>query len=212
MRLPSTWTAEGWRILDLLAPGEQVQAITPTSLEQTEQTVPRFLRRGGAAPAKEPAVFAAIGAVERVLTLPFRPFGLLADRVGRAFTNGPPVSGAAGSVARELGRLVDAVDSRDHLYLAVTDQRLLVLHGRHLSQTDPLRLLDELPRSAVARAEVRAKKLTASLGRLRITFGDGSWLEFADGFYMGRRRATEVRDALVDGRVSVRGEPRPRTG
>jgi hypothetical protein len=205
MVLLNAWRLEGRRLVSLLVPGERVLAFTPTSLERTtptalekkiEETVDKA-EQSGSPFWKVAGVVAAI--------VDYAPS--VGDKVVEKFEN-EPVGGAEGSTARTIGAQVDTTPMGDKNYLAVTDRRLLIMRGSFEPQ-EPLILITDVDRSLVRTAEVRANLLSGSTGRLRITFTDDSWLEFADVVNMGRHRANQVRDALVEGRSSVEGEPGP---
>lgn len=120
-----------------------------------------------------------------------------------------PACGRRGSSGILLHEDLRAAPASATLYLVVTAERLVVLSGGALDS--PLHHVADVPRWAIAGAEVRASLLPPSPGRLRVQVEDGSGVELSEGFQMGRRRAKQVRDALLHDTVSVRGEPGPPT-
>lgn len=203
--LLNAWKLEGRRLVDALPSGERVLAFTPTDLGRTEFAGTWLEARLAGAPGDKPSGFwkvaGAIGAV-----VDFVPG--VGDKVAAKFEN-DPVSGDPDSVARRVGREVDAAPLGAQRYLAVTDRRFLVLHAGKSALTNPLVVIAAVDRATVRGAEVRSNLLSGSIGRLRVTFDDGSWLEFADALNMGRQRAAQVRDALVDGHSSIEADPGP---
>ena len=191
--------------MSLIAPGETVLAFTPTALERTEFEALTKLesKATGDEDGKSSPFWKAAGVLAAITE--WAPS--VGDKVTDKFEN-EPVQGEDDSMARTIGREVDAAPSGNQRYLAVTDRRLLVLHGE-ADLKKPFTLIADVERAAVRTAEVRSNVLSGSLGRLRITFTDDSWLEFADVVNMGRHRANEIRDALVEGRAAVEGEPGP---
>ena len=205
MVLLNAWRLEGRRLVSVIAPGEIVLAFTPTALERTQFEALTKLESKAAADeeGKSSPFWKAAGVLAAITDLAPSVGDKLADK----FDN-DPVQGDQSSVARTIGRQVDAAPAGNQRYLAVTDRRFVVLHGDP-DPGKPLTVIAEVERSAVRTAEVRSNLLSGSLGRLRVTFTDDSWLEFADALNMGRHRANEVRDSLVEGRASVEGEPGP---
>ena len=205
MVLLNAWRHEGRRLVSVIAPGEIVLAFTPTALERTQFEALTALEKkvAGDGDEKSSPFWKAAGVLAAIAD--YAPS--VGDKVADKFDN-EPVQGDETSVARSIGRQVDAAPAGNQRYLAVTDRRLLILYGEPDLQKS-LTVVAEVERAAVRTAEVRSNVLSGSLGRLRVTFTDDSWLEFADALNMGRHRANEVRDALVDGRASVDGEPGP---
>ena len=205
MVLLNAWRLEGRRLVSVIAPGEIVLAFTPTALERTqfESLTALESKVAGDEKGKSSPFWKAAGVLAAITD--YVPS--VGDKVADKFDN-EPVQGADTSVARSIGRQVDAAPAGNQRYLAVTDRRFLVLHGDP-DLTKPLTVIAEVERAAVRTAEVRSNLLSGSLGRLRVTFTDDSWLEFADALNMGRHRANEIRDALVESRASVEGEPGP---
>lgn len=83
--------------------------------------------------------------------------------------------------------------------LGVTDQRLLLARAPHElgigEVASPAPLLWQVERPRVTGAGVAWKRLRP--GRLRLSFDDGSWIEFADLFAMRTAGARRIRDALA---------------
>jgi len=207
MVLINAWRHEGRRLVSLLTPGETVLAFTPTSLERTEfERLNRLERKATNDDGTSSPAWNIAGVVAAIAD--YAPS--VGDKLADKFDN-DPVQGADESTARTIGRQVDAAPAGNQRYLAVTDRRLLVMHGDP-DLKKPFMVVAEVERGAVRTADVRSNMLSGSIGRLRITFVDDSWLEFADAINMGRHRANEVRDALVDGHASVKGEPGPPAG
>ena len=205
MVLLNAWRHEGRRLVSVIAPGEIVLAFTPTALERTQfETLTKLEAKVAGDDGGNSSPFWKVAGVLASITEWAPGVG---DKVADKFDN-EPVQGEETSVARTIGRQADAAPAGNQRYVAVTDRRFLVLHGVPDLQK-PLTVIAEVERRAVRTAEVRSNLLAGSLGRLRVTFTDDSWLEFADALNMGRHRANEVRDALVMGRASVEGEPGP---
>jgi len=205
MVLLNAWRLEGRRLVSLIAPGEIVLAFTPTALERTqfESLTTLEAKAAGDEDGKSSPFWKAAGVLAAITDA----VPSIGDKLADKFEN-EPVQGDQTSTARTIGRQVDAAPSGNQRYLAVTDRRFLVLHGEP-DPSKPLTVIAEVPRAAVRTAEVKSNVLSGSLGRLRVTFTDDSWLEFADALNMGRHRANEVRDALIEGRAAVEGEPGP---
>ncbi|MEE6257531.1 hypothetical protein [Plantactinospora sonchi] len=117
---------------------------------------------------------------------------------------GRAARGRLDSVAADYLR---AVPTDTKLLAVVTDRRLLVARiGRSNAMWPfggdgrPLVPAKLKPLWSVSRAEVTgARRRWHRLhgARLRVTFRDGSWLEFTGPLRLGRRRAAELRDALT---------------
>ncbi|WP_158624167.1 hypothetical protein [Micromonospora sp. HM5-17] len=117
---------------------------------------------------------------------------------------GRAARGRLDSVAADFLR---AVPTGVPLLAVVTDRRLMVLRIGRPKAAWPfggadrplaaakLKPLWSVPRTEVAGARRRWHRLHG--GRLRVSFRDGSWLEFTGPFRLGWRRAGELRDALT---------------
>ncbi|MET0324721.1 MAG: hypothetical protein ABW219_05805 [Ilumatobacteraceae bacterium] len=198
------WRTQGRQLLAALQPGERVLAFTATDVASTEPTIIDAPLPPPVVPGK-PSRWWLLGGIVALLdwspSLPFED--RLLDRLSHV-----SASGRIGSQGIRLYEELHAVTWDATPYLVVTDRRLVLLDAPG-SLDSPFRLVAEVDRRAIVDAEVRHTLLPPSPGRLRVHFGDGSWIELADGFQMGRRRARQVREALLRETVSVHGEPGP---